>query len=835
MRRWILLLAILVTLLLVSATVWAPDEPQMTVVINEICWAGAAHDPTAEWIELVNTTESAIDLTGWQLVSSDGAPDIRLRGMIQPRMEGDPQAGYFLLERDSDDSVPDVAADLLYQGALTNLGETLFLISPDGRVADTANALLPDEDNPSWPAGSDGRGASPFASMERIRFNLADEPGNWASCALPSTEGAEGFSCSTPGFENSVYNILPVARISITPPIPHPGLPAEFSAVDSTDFNDPIESYHWDFGDGTEATDPTVTHTYVAAGDYELILTLTDSKGGISQMIQTVSVALTTPPLADFSLVLKPGENVARAGDVITFQDESSDTDSQIVSWKWHFGDGDEASDRNVSHVYADYGDVVVGLRVTDTQGEVGIQTRSMTIASQRPVTVFTLSAEQPNQYESVTFDASESFDPDGIIVSYLWDFDGDGTVDLEGPDATADYAYESAGSFEAFVSVIDDQSETSTRSRSVVVNAAPVVQFQISDFEPDELESVLFTDLSIDTDGTIVSWLWEFGDGETSEENLPEHVYQTSGTVVVSLSVTDQLGATGTADATIHIGNLPPVADLSIPQTTLATGARFSFDASGSVDPSPQGGIELYEWSLDGGATFDIETSTPTRSHIFQDDGRYAIRVRITDSAGAIAISESVDIIVTNRPPTISQITRDPAEQLLDGDEATFTAHASDADGEIVGWTWNVDSGDTGTTEAFSTVFEDDGSYLVSLRVRDDDGATSDTYTVTVPVINAPPIADFSAVQGMACGVSSVHFDASASYDPSPTGRIVHVAWDFGDGTYCPGSTAGCTDSERWTPQHCYSEPGTYIVTLVVIDEHGAMSSTEKSILIAE
>ena len=824
----------LVTLLLVSATAWAPDEPQTSVVINEICWAGAPQDPTAEWIELINTTEAPIDLTGWRLVSSDGAPDIHLDGIIQPHIEGTLDAGYFLLERDSDNSVPDVAADLIYQGALTNLGEMLFLIDPDERVMDTANALLLNDD-PSWPAGSDHRGPSPFASMERIRFGLADESDNWASCVIGLAEDAEASLCGTPRSENSVYNIPPIARISITPPTPHPGSPAEFSAMDSTDSNDPIESYRWDFGDGTETTGSMVKHTYTTSGDYELMLTLTDSKGAKSLLFQTISVALITPPLADFSVVLKPEERVARVGGLITFQDESSDTDSKIVSWKWSFGDGEEAWGPRVSHTYATHGDVIVGLRVTDAQGEVGIQTRPMTIASQRPVAVLTLSPERPNQFESVTFDASESFDPDGTIASYLWDFDGDGVYDLEGPEQTASYVYKSGGDFEARILVIDHQLEMSTRERWVSVNANPVVQFQISNFESTELESVLFTDLSIDTDGAISEWHWDFGDGETSNESSPEHVYQRSGTMVVSLSVTDQLGATGTADATIHVNNLPPVATLAITQAALPTGCRFSFDASGSVDPSPLGGLELYEWSLDGGATFDIETSTPKLSHTFQDDGSHAIRVRITDSAGAIAISESVDITVTNRPPTISQITRDPATLLLDGDEVTFTAHALDPDGEITSWTWSVDSVTAGSTPEFATVFEDNASYSVSLRVRDDDGTFSETYSVTVPVMNAPPIADFRAVQGSACGVSSMRFDASASYDPSPNGRIVHVAWNFGDGTTCPGSSAGCSDSERWMPEHCYSDPGTYIVTLVVIDEQGAMSSAQKTILIAD
>jgi PKD repeat protein len=190
--------------------------------------------------------------------------------------------------------------------------------------------------------------------------------------------------------------------------------------------------------------------------------------------------------------------------------------------------------------------------------------------------------------------------------------------------------------------------------------------------------------------------------------------------------------------------------------------------------------------------------------------------------------------ITVTNRSPAVSRVTWTPSDP-TDGEEVVFTASASDPDGEISDWTWTLDSGATGSSQQFVHSFEDDDSYSLSIRVRDDDGATSDPYTTTVSIRNALPVAEFTLVQGSACGISGVRFDASASYDPSPTGRIVHVAWDFGDGSNCPGSSPGCSDTERLTPEHCYSKAGTYIVTLVVIDEHGAMSRTQKTILIGE
>jgi len=833
-RRIVILTALSLLLLLVTISTLAPDSRQLSVVINEVCWAGTSTDHTMEWIELFNTTHASIDLEGWLLVSSDGAPFIRLKGVLPPHSTSIPTSGYYLLERGTDDSVPTIAADLIYQGALTNVGEVLTLSDAGGRIIDTANIVLSEDAGHAWPAGSDSQGNPPFASMERIWFQSPDAPDNWAHCITSTFAEGGQVLCGTPKGENSVYNLPPVARLSIDPVVPHPGQPAQFSAAGSNDPNDPIAVVAWQFGDGYEATGYTVSHTYSESGQYLLTLLLTDSKGAQTRLRRLVEVAFTTPPIADFSLVLKPDESIPRARALLVFQDESSDVDSGIAAWEWQFGDGTGATGPHVTHTYDTFGDYVVGLRVTDTQGEVAIQTRSVSIAGQIPVAVLSFSPLLPNEGQPVTFDGSDSFDPDGVIVSYQWDFDGDGLFDAQGSQQTTSYTYQTSGPFSPRLTVFDDQSETMSRQGGLVVNAAPVAQFQVSSFEPNELEPVVFTDLSQDSDGTIVKWEWDFGDSTLSDRTSPNHVYLQNGSMTVTLTVTDEGGATDTAVATLAVGNLPPMASLIVANSSLPTGSRFSFDASGSSDPSPQGRLTRYEWSFDGGATFEVETTVPTLSQAFADNGQLVVQVRVTDSQEAIGLSDPVTITITNRPPSVSRVSWTPTTP-SDADEVTFSVQASDPDGQITSWSWVMNSIVLASSQQLTHQFIDSGSYQLTLQVRDNDGAGATPYAFTVSVLNAPPVAAFTSVQGAACGFSSVRFDASDSYDPSPTGRIVHVAWDFGDGTYCPGSAAGCASTDRWTPEHCYSEPGTYIVTLVVIDEHGAMSRAQKTILIGE
>lgn len=126
-----------------------------------------------EWIELLNRTDKVIDLTGWSLKAEDGSPKIELEGTIEPR-------GFFLLERTSDHTVPNITADLIYTGSLSNKGEYLILSegskridSVEGWVAGSNNSKRTMERTPSldWqtsldPGGTPNRENSPGLAID---------------------------------------------------------------------------------------------------------------------------------------------------------------------------------------------------------------------------------------------------------------------------------------------------------------------------------------------------------------------------------------------------------------------------------------------------------------------------------------------------------------------------------------------------------------------------------------------------------------------------------------------------------------------------------------------
>jgi len=811
----------------------APDYPPAPLlVINEVAWAGNSESHTAEWIELFNPSSRSIDLQNWRLLSSDGAPDIMLQGAISGMTSDNPESGFYLLERGSDTSVPDQIADQLYQGALNNSGETLMLIDPYGRVVDTANAPTDGMQVSGWAAGS----ATTFSSMERVNYTLPDTPPNWAHALLPEDLATQTppLVLGTPARRNWAHNLPPVVAFTVTPAIPHPGTLAAFSAMGTSDPNHDAIAYSWSFGDGATAEGANVTHVYETGGTYTVSLTVRDAKGGVSQLDRELLVRVTSLPVADFSVLAAPDETVIRAKTVVTFLDESSDADGDIETWDWDFGDGETASGISVNHSYRRAGQYEVTLRVVDDQGESNRLTRIVTVASQRPVLELAMLTAQPQTAAPTEFDASRSFDPDGRIAHYQWDFDGDGTLDLDSELATASFTYATGGEYTLRLIGIDDQNEQSVLEQTVLVNSAPIVQFQLSSFTPRELEAIALNDRSVDLDGNIVQWSWHFGDGVLSANPAPRHIYQQSGEMTVTLTVTDNQGAMNSATALVTVENLPPRAVLARSLPAIATGESYTFDASPSIDESPTGEIVKYEWDVEGQQTFEHETTVPTFRHSYPENGTFEIRVRVTDDRGAQHTSRPVPLSVNNRPPQATRITWTPTDP-VDGEEVIFTGQARDPDGEIHDWDWVLGIGAAGSGETFAYTFEADGTYEITLQVRDDDGASSAPLLARIPVGNAPPIASFSAVHDTTCEPGSIRFDARGSEDLSPQGKIVHVAWDFGDGTSCPGNASDCLPDSHWTPTHCYSEPGTYIVTLVVIDDHGSIASATRTIQIAE
>jgi len=593
----------------------------------------------------------------------------------------------------------------------------------------------------------------------------------------------------------------PVATFTYSPTTPLTGQTVTFNATLSTPDGGTIISYEWNFGDGTNATGKFTTHAYIDNGTYAVTLTVTDDDGLTDTDSQNITV-LNRPPIASFT----ESATTVPTGTIITFNASTSyDPDGSIVSYFWDFGDGTNTTGTTVSHAYANNGNYTVTLTITDNDGASASASSTKIVLNRPPVASFTESATKVYTGTVIYFDASGSYDPDGTILKYIWDF-GDGT---NATGVVVTHAYADDDIYVVTLTVTDDDGEiASTTATKTVLNRAPIALFTESSTMVLTGEVITFNASdSYDQDGFIVSYLWDFGDGSNASGVIVNHLYADDGIYNVTLTVTDDDGATTSTSATKTILNRPPVAEFTESETTVFTGEVINFNASDSYDLD--GTIISYFWDFGDG----INATGIVVDHSYADDGNYIVALTVTDNDGATDTATSTKTVL-NRPPAASFT--ESAETVLTGETISFNASASsDPDGYIVSYFWDFGDGTNATGVTVDHAYIDDGNYTVTLTVTDDDGAT-DTANSTKTVLNRPPVAIFSESAETVYTDENINFNASTSYDSD--GVILSYFWDFGDGTNATGVLVN----------HAYAGNGTYTVTLTVTDDDGASTSTK-------
>ncbi len=237
----------------------------------------------------------------------------------------------------------------------------------------------------------------------------------------------------------------------------------------------------------------------------------------------------------------------------------------------------------------------------------------------------------------------------------------------------------------------------------------------------------------SADPDGSIATYLWDFGDGATSNVANPSHTYNTAGKYVVTLTVTDNLGTTSTNSVAVQATevNQPPVAVASADITSGPAPLSVVVSASGSYDPD--GALGNIHWDFGDGSEY---YGSPAY-HTYTSEGLYTVTLTVFDGRGGSG-TDSLVIDVgpepPNQPPTAVawvNVNSGPAPF----NPAFSSANSFDPDGFITGWHWDFGDGTASTLpNPAIKVYETPGTYLVTLTVTDDDGATgSDSLTIVV------------------------------------------------------------------------------------------------------
>ncbi len=377
----------------------------------------------------------------------------------------------------------------------------------------------------------------------------------------------------------------PVAAFAANPSSGTAPLTVDFDGSFSDDPDGTIVSYVWDFGDGGTATGPSATRVY-PAGTWIATLTVTDDSGRTDSTTRTVTVA-SAPPIASFTAAPSTG---AAPLDVSFDASASIDADGSIVGYAWDFGDGGTATGPLAVHSFG-VGTFTVTLTVTDNDGNTDTETRSIGSTNDAPVPSFTATPSTGNSPLNVSFNAGASFDADGSIVSYAWDFGDGGTA----TGVTTSHVF-AIGVRTVTLTVTDNNGATASTIRTVTANnSPPVASFTATPSSGAAPLNVSFNASgSSDVDGTVASYSWNFeelgsGSGQTINKTFP------AGTFVVTLTVTDNLGATSSTTRSVTASGAPAA------PTGLTRTGQGCCDTYGDFAWNIVAGADGYEISMDG------------------------------------------------------------------------------------------------------------------------------------------------------------------------------------------------------------------------------------------
>src|SRR5216117_1193853 len=281
-------------------------------------------------------------------------------------------------------------------------------------------------------------------------------------------------------------NQKPVATPSASPARGIAPLTVNFSSAGSSDPDGTIETYYWDFNDGTNSSLANLSRTYNIAGTYTATLVVIDNQGLSSA--KTVAITVSAPNQAPIAkAAAAPMSGVAPLA--VSFSSAgSSDPDGTIQSYSWAFGDGTTSALSNPSHTYSTKGNYTATLVVTDNRGlRSPAVTVTITVTNEAPVANAAGTPTSGYAPLAVSFSSAGSSDPEGGILTYSWNF-GDGTTSTS---ANPSHTYSTPGPYSAILTVTDNQGDQGTSSPVTVSAQQDPARL------PDLIVSALTTSIS--------------------------------------------------------------------------------------------------------------------------------------------------------------------------------------------------------------------------------------------------------------------------------------------------------------------------------------------------
>ena len=547
-------------------------------------------------------------------------------------------------------------------------------------------------------------------------------------------------------------------------------------------------SWKWYFGDGTTSSLQNDTHTYADTGTYTVSLvtvkpgaTSCDSKDSSYTELHVLG-----KPLADFSAA------AVCLGDTMLFNDISTTPKGGIINkWNWNFDDNNSDSLQNTTHKYSVCDTFNVKLIVISDNGCRDSITKSTTVYC-LPAANYSASAVCKNQ--STIFNDSTQ----GNISNWRWEFGDTDTSVIQNPS----HIYPSCGTYNSNLVVTSNNGCKDSITKPVIVHCLPVADFYSI---PVCLhQSMGFTDASVISAGTIVSRLWDFGDGSpVSSVQNPGHIYSNPGTYSVSLVPISNNGCFDTIIKNVIVHPLPLV---QFSTTNVCDGTVTLFNDSSTIMITDT--IQSYLWDFGDGSP---QNNNQNSTHLYANESTYNVELSVTSKFGCIDSLTKTAIVYPNPVANYS------AAFVCNGYNTVFTDSSSTASGNLASWQWIFGDLSTDTIQNPLHFYINAGNYNASLTVNNSWGC-ADTIIKPVLVYNKP-VALFN--HSDICLGQSMNFTDSSTIN----GDIISGwLWNYGDNSL-PDSSQNI--------YHQYSAYGFYPVTLIVNTNHDCKDTVSNNVVV--
>ncbi len=442
-------------------------------------------------------------------------------------------------------------------------------------------------------------------------------------------------------------NVPPTAALHANRTVAQTAEPFTFDASESVD-DGPLQ-YTFDLGDGSAPVVqalPLLVASYADDGLYNVTVQVQDNRTLQALAITQVEVRNRDP----VAVIGADPISVLTLEDVLFDGEGSSDADGE-VALQFDFGDGTFGNTTlavpQVLHQFADDGQYLVRLVVTDDDGAQALAMTTVSVANRPPAAVLELPLTDLDVQTPLTGSAVGT-DLDGEIVLVTWDL-GDGTIlELQGNDSLS-YTYATLGEFRVFATVTDDDGATATTSSMTVEvrNLPPSVSPFLHEAQPQLSQTTMHFDANAtDPEGDLGPIRWAFGDGKIATGAVVTHAYEHPGTYDVSVLVYDSLELTAAATLEVEVGNRLPIAQIDTVATNLTIGDWALLHADHSIDAD--GKVRTYRWEALG-RTYNGETLNLSLLQV----GDIVVTLEVEDdSGGTNATSMTLRVLPLPKAP---------------------------------------------------------------------------------------------------------------------------------------------------------------------------------------